>query len=88
MAVELAITTPSGIDLPAAYIRVVGFSGDKTYVSYIVRTWANAAARGANKTSIAEVNFSFNYVNGLGDVMVACYNDLMARSEFAGAISV
>lgn len=88
MAIELAITTPSGIDLPAAYIRVTGFSGDKTYVSYVVRTWASAAARAAKKETIDEVNYSFSHSNTVGEIMVACYADLVSRPEYDGAVPV
>lgn len=88
MAIELAITTPSGIDLPNAYVRVTSFMGDKTHVCYIVRTWASPAARAADKTSIDEVNYSFDYVKGMGDIMIACYDDLLARPTYAGAVSV
>lgn len=88
MAIELAITTTSGIDLPNAYIRVAGFLGDKTYVSYTARTWASASARTAEKDILEESNYSFAYSKTMGEIMAACYKDLMSRPEYAGATSV
>lgn len=88
MAIEQAITTPYGIDLPNAYLKVTFFSGDNKHVSYHVRTWATAQARQEEKKELDEKNYSFIYAPGQGDVLVACYADLMARPEYAGAVAV
>ena len=88
MAIEKGITTQHGIDLPKAYIRVTSFSGDKSYVTYNVRTWADAKARWADKQHLDEKNFSFENDAKKGNVMNACYTDLMARPEYAGAVAV
>ena len=88
MAIKLAVTTPYGIDLPGAYIRVTSFHGDKKYVQYNIRTWATAEARWAEKQHLDEKNFSFENDATKGNVMNACYADLMARPEYAGAVAV
>lgn len=88
MAIKLSTTTPFGIDLPNAYIKVTFFSGDSKYVQYHVRTYADAAARHADKQHLDEKNFSFDYKQGQGDVLIACYNNLMAQPEYAGALAV
>lgn len=88
MAIQLAATTPYGIDLPGAYIRVTFFSGDAKHVQYHVRTWASAQARQEGKQHLDEKNFSFANDATKGNVMNACYADLMARPEYAGAVAV
>lgn len=88
MAIQQAITTPYGINLPNAYIKITSFSGDNKHVQYHIRTFADAAARLADKQHFGEKNFSFVYAPGQGDVLVACYNNLMARPEYAGAVMV
>jgi len=88
MAIEQPTVTPYGIDLPNAYIKVTFFSGDSKYVQYHVRTWATAAARWADKQHLDEKNFSFENAASKGNVLNACYADLMARPEYAGAAVV
>jgi hypothetical protein len=88
MAIQLATTTPYGIDLPGAYIKINFFSGDAKYVQYHVRTYADAQARQDEKQHLDEKNFSFENDSAKGNVMVACYADLMARQEYAGAVMV
>ena len=88
MAIKLSTATVYGINLPNAYIKINFFSGDSKYVQYHVRTFADAAARQADKQHLDEKNYSFEYVPGQGDVLVACYADLMARPEYAGAVAV
>ena len=88
MAIEQATTTPYGIDLPNAYIKVTFFSGDSKHVQYHVRTYADAAARQADKQHLDEKNFSFEYAPGQGDVLIACYNNLMSRPEYTKAVVV
>lgn len=88
MAIQIATTTPYGIDLLGAYIKINFFSGDAKHVQYHVRTYADAAARLADKQHMDEKNFSFENDSTKGNVMNACYTDLMARPEYAGAIAV
>ena len=88
MALKQATTTAHGVNLPGAYIKITFFSGDSKYIQYHVRTYADAAARAADKQHLDEKNFSFANAPGKGDVLVACYKDLMARLEYAGAVAV
>lgn len=88
MAIEQSTSTPFGIDLPKSYVRVTYFTGDKTHVSYTVKTWATEEAEKSGKSFLSELNYSFIYKVGMGDMLVACYLDLLARPEFIGAISV
>jgi hypothetical protein len=88
MAIEHATTTPYGIDLPGAYIKVTFFSGDAKYVQYHIRTWATAQARQEEKQHLDEKNFSFENDANKGNVLNACYADLMARPEYEGAVAV
>ena len=88
MAIQLAVTTPYGIDLSGAYIKINQFVGDAKFVQYSIRTYADAAARQANKQHFDEKTFSFENDSTKGNVMNACYADLMARPEYAGAVAV
>lgn len=88
MAIQKSISTVHGIDLPGAYIRVTFFSGDSKYVQYNIRTWATEQARREDKQHLDEKNYSFENDAGKGNVMNACYADLMARPEYAGAVAV
>lgn len=88
MAIQLAVTTPYGIDLPGAYIKINQFVGDAKYVQYSIKTYADAAARQADKQHFDEKSFSFENDATKGNVMNACYTDLMARPEYAGAVAV
>lgn len=88
MAIKIAATTPFGINLPAAYIRINQFVGDSKYVQYSIRTYADAASRAADKQHLDEKSFSFENAASKGNVMNACYADLMARPEYAGAVAV
>ena len=85
MAIAINMTTAHGINLPGAYLKVTFFSGDSTYVSYHVKTWATEQARRDELQVLDEKNYSFEYAPGMGDILPACYADLMARPEFAGA---
>lgn len=88
MALKQSTTTVHGIDLPNAYVRVTSFSGSSKHVQYHVRTYADAAARAAEKQHLDEKNYSFEYKPGQGDILIACYTDLLARPEYAGAVAV
>ena len=88
MAIQIAVTTPYGINLPGAYIKINFFSGDNKHVQYHIRTFVDAAARQADKQHLDEKNFSFANDASKGNVMNACYADLMARPEYAGAVAV
>tara|TARA_R110000822_G_scaffold92078_1_gene212003 strand:+ start:1434 stop:1700 length:267 start_codon:yes stop_codon:yes gene_type:complete len=88
MAITQSTTTPYGIDLPGAYIKVTFFSGDAKYVQYHIRTWATEAARREDKQHLDEKNFSFENDASKGNVMNACYADLMSRPEYASATAV
>jgi transcription elongation factor GreA-like protein len=88
MAIKIAVTTPYGIDLPGAYIKINQFVGDSKYVQYSVRTYADATARTEGKQHLDEKTFSFENDASIGNVMNVCYEDLMARPEYAGAVAV
>lgn len=88
MALQQAITTPQGIDLPAAYIKILFFSGDKKHVQYVVRIWSSLLARQRDNPAIDEKNYSFVYSPGQGDILPACYADLMSRPEYATSQSI
>ena len=88
MAIKFKTQTVHGIDLPVAYVRITFYSGDNKYVQYHVRTWATAQARQEEKQHLDEKNYSFEYAPGQRDILAACYADLMARPEYAGAVAV
>lgn len=88
MAIQQATTTPYGINLASAYIKVTFFNGSNKYVQYQVQTFADAAARQIDRQPVDERSFSFEYAPGQGDILVACYNDLMARPEYANCVVV
>jgi len=86
MAIQLCVTTVHGIDLPNAYIKINQFVGDAKYVSYTVRTYADDAARQADKQPLDEKNYSFENDQSKGNIMTECYCDLMSRPEYAGCV--
>jgi len=88
MAIEIAATTPYGIDLPSAYMKINQIVVDARTVMYSVRTFADADARKAEKHTLDEKSFSFSNDAKLGNVMNACYEDLMSRPEYEGAVAV
>lgn len=88
MAIKFKTQTAHGVKLLNAYVRITFYSGDNKHVQYHVRTWATAQARKDEKQHLDEKNYSFEYAPGQGDVLVACYQDLMARPEYAGALAV
>lgn len=88
MAISIAVTTPYGIDLPDAYIRINAFSGDNRHVLYTVRTFASAQARLEERSHLSETSYSFEYAPGQGDILIVCYKDLMSREGFEKAVVV
>ena len=88
MAIKIAIITPYGIDLPDAYLKINFFTGDNRHISYHVRSFATEKARRDELQHFDEKSFSFEYVPGQGDVLAACYKDLMSRPEYTKATAV
>jgi len=88
MAVQRAITTRHGISLPTAYVIISQIIVDARTVQYTIRTYANAAARTADRETLDEQSFSFPNAANLGNVMNACYANLQASPGYAGSFSV
>ena len=86
MALQKAITTPSGISLPAGYARISSFSGDKTTTNFIVLWYLNSAARHQQKQAVLPERFSCP--TPTGEMLIGLYTYLKTLPEFAGAVNI
>ncbi len=87
MALQLETSTPYGLQLSDAYVRITAFSGDREHISYRIQTWASQAARQAGALPLGEQWGSFEYpADGLPDVMRACYEHLKVQPGYERAI--
>lgn len=89
MALQLNLaTSPIGIALPAAYARVVSFSGTKVTTMAQVVFYTTSDAAGSNADSIDIQSYQLSTAALTGDLIPAIYAALKALPEFAGAVNV
>ena len=91
MALQIARTTKHGIEIPTAYVRIVGFSGDLNNMSITTVTHASATAR-ANGDE--EVDSGHTVIPSPttaippGGMIQWAYHQIKVLPEFVGHIDV
>lgn len=75
-----------GYEFPAAYTRVQTFSGDKTSVIFVARTYAQASAAKDGSEHLFETQYQCSYEHD--DLIPELYSFLKEQPAFQEAIDV
>lgn len=86
MALELALSLDSGIELPNAYARVSGINHGHNELTVHVQFWSSAASRADLKPTIKEHSFSLPWQETVS--LAAVYNLLKSEALFVNATDV
>jgi len=78
-------TSPVGLPLPTAYVRVSEVHVDKEKAQVQVMTFANEAARQATARPVIFATHTFETAKLTGDLFPAVYAALKALPEYEGA---
>lgn len=93
MALQFSLTSKQGATHPAAYCRVVNFSGDIDNISITTITHISNAARIANKEEVETETFVVPAPVSLAPLtepnwITWCYNQIKTNPYFDGFIDV
>lgn len=86
MALQLALSLPAGIELPAAYARISSIAHTHLETIVHVQFWASAAARSADLTPVREQSYSLPWADSVS--LTGAYTALKATPEFSAALDV
>lgn len=81
MAIQVDVTTPSGIEVKGAYCRVCEVSITKSYVVFTLQQFADA-----KKAPFAERRMSAAYELNGPNPYVQAYDHIKSMPEFVGAM--
>jgi len=90
MALQMAHTTAHGIDLPAAYVRVVSYNGDINNINCTVTIHADQTARNNNDRQVSSEQITLTPPTGAvgADLITWCYVQLKSQARFTAAADV
>ncbi|MDD9148166.1 hypothetical protein OYT88_06345 [Sporolactobacillus sp. CQH2019] len=92
MALQLTITLPSGIIVPNAYVKIVGYQGDKNQCQLRLAAFKDQASMQAGAPQIDGYNRTEVFVPTLsataGDFITQGYNYIKTLPDFNGATDV
>ena len=88
MALKMNVETRQGVVLPEAYVKVTAIAYDARAARCTanVTTYADAAARQANKEAITASSVAFTYDLAGDNLVKQAYAAVKARPEFTGAV--
>jgi hypothetical protein len=90
MALQIQVSTTSGLELPEAYIKIVGFSGDITNTHLNYQIFVNAQARASGKVPVDTGYALVPSPSGIvgKDIMAWGYAKLKSLPKFTNALDL
>lgn len=92
MALQMTIALPSGIIVQSAYIKIVGYQGNKNQCQLSLAAFKDQASMQAGAPQIDGYNLSEVFVPTLsataGDFITQGYNYIKTLPDFSGATNV